>query len=441
MAFISRSYLNRSGIFLSRVCRWCSANATDALNDDPLNNVPVHIAEKLGRNLHLLPDHPLCTIRSIIEDYWQRRHRASGGPPFSCERDLHPIVSVRQCFDDLLIPIEHVSRRPSDTYYVDSQRVLRTHTSAHQSTLLSLKQRDVINDSLDAFLVSGDVYRRDEIDRSHYPVFHQMEGVRMFQSSANAAVPVDVVVADLKEGLEGMARELFGDVDMRWVDAYFPFTEPSFELEVFYDGDWLEVLGCGVIEKAIVAKSGRNPDEEIGWAFGLGLERLAMVLFSIPDIRLFWSTDPRFLDQFRSTCNGEPLPRGRAKKFKPYSRFPPCLKDISFWLPDGAVVLSSDDDLERRGLFDSRSEAQARAEGRFIFHPNDLFEVVRGVAGDMVETVEFIDDFTHPKTGRRSQCYRIVFRHMDRNLTNEEVDAVQLVVRNTVREQLGVELR
>ena len=117
------------------------------------------------------------------------------------------------------------------------------------------------------------------------------------------------------------------------------------------------------------------------------------------------------------------------------------MKDISFWLPDGAVVLSSDDDLERRGLFDSRSEAQARAEGRFIFHPNDLFEVVRGVAGDMVETVEFIDDFTHPKTGRRSQCYRIVFRHMDRNLTNEEVDAVQLVVRNTVREQLGVELR
>ena len=84
--------------------------------------------------------------------------------------------------------------------------------------------------------------------------------------------PVEEVVADLKEGLEGMARELFGDVEMRWVDAYFPFTEPSFELEVFYDGDWLEVLGCGVIEKAIVERSGRCGETEVGWAFGLGLE-------------------------------------------------------------------------------------------------------------------------------------------------------------------------
>jgi phenylalanyl-tRNA synthetase alpha chain len=105
-------------------------------------------------------------------------------------------------------------------------------------------------------------------------------------------------VDDLKEGLEGMVKELFGkDTPQRWVDAYFPFTHPSLELEVYYDNQWMEVLGCGVIQRDIVAKAKRN---DVGWAFGLGLERLAMVLFKIPDIRLFWSTDERFLSQFKA---------------------------------------------------------------------------------------------------------------------------------------------
>lgn len=103
---------------------------------------------------------------------------------------------------------------------------------------------------------------------------------------------------DLKEGLEGMVKELFGqDTPQRWVDAYFPFTNPSLELEVYYDNEWMEVLGCGVIQQAILEKANRGHD--VGWAFGLGLERLAMVLFKIPDIRLFWSTDERFLNQFK----------------------------------------------------------------------------------------------------------------------------------------------
>ena len=96
-----------------------SARASDALSPHPSNNVPLHIAEKLGRNLHLQPDHPLSLIRTLIEDYWQRRHASLPGgpaPPFRCESDLHPIVNTRQCFDDLLIAPEHVSRRPSDTF-------------------------------------------------------------------------------------------------------------------------------------------------------------------------------------------------------------------------------------------------------------------------------------------------------------------------------------
>lgn len=138
-----------------------------------------------------------------------------------------------------------------------------------------------------------------------------------------------------------------------------------------------------MLQQQIVRNSGLG--EEVGWAFGLGLERLAMVLFDIPDIRLFWSKDPRFLSQFQ---------HGEITRFKPYSKYPACYKDVSFWHAD--------------------------------FHENNLCEVVRDVAGDMVEQVVLVDAFQHPKTKRESKCYRILYRHMDRNLTNEEVDKLQV---------------
>lgn len=113
---------------------------------------------------------PLCTCRRI-ELYFQNNAQALGQPQFKIFDDLPPIVTVEQNFDELLIPPDHVSRQPSDTYYVDAQRVLRCHTSAHQTSLLRQGE--------DRFLVCGDVYRRDEVDSTHYPVFHQMEGVRI----------------------------------------------------------------------------------------------------------------------------------------------------------------------------------------------------------------------------------------------------------------------
>merc|ERR1719337_799620 len=113
-----------------------------------------------------------------------------------------------------------------------------------------------------------------------------------------ASEGAQVIAADLKKTLEGLCDHLFGPVEKRWIDEYFPFTEPSFELEIFYNGDWMEVLGCGVIHHDVLRTAGLDPEKVHGWAFGLGLERLAMVLFSIPDIRLFWSQDPRFIEQF-----------------------------------------------------------------------------------------------------------------------------------------------
>jgi phenylalanyl-tRNA synthetase alpha chain len=227
-----------------------------------------------------------------------------------------------------------------------------------------------------------------------------MEGVRIYPASFD----MKVVEADLKALLTGLAVHLFGEVEMRWREDYFPFTQPSFELEVLFNNKWLEVLGCGVIHPEVLANAQRA--ELTGWAFGLGLERLAMVLFDIPDIRLFWSHDERFLGQFKE---------GKLAKFKAFSKYPLCYKDMSFWLPPDNATKS--------------------------FHPNDLYELIRDIAGDMVETVELFDEFVHPKTEKRSQAYRITYRHMERSLTNEEVDALQEQVRIQAEAKLLVTLR
>ena len=393
----------------------------------PECNITQNIASRVGTNLHLQHDHPLNTIKTKIENYWQQQQQQSTSTStstFETRDDIEPIVHIDHNFDSLLIPPTHVSRSRSDTYYLTNEKVLRTHTSAHQTTLL--------REGIDRFLVTGDVYRRDEIDCSHYPIFHQMEGVRMFteQEFIDAGVVVDVssassssspsssssndkleyVTQDLKKGLEGMVQHLFGDVEMRWGDDYFPFTEPSFELEIYFNNEWLEVLGCGVVHTKIVQSVGRG--DQLGWAFGLGLERLAMILFSIPDIRLFWTQDERFHSQFRNT-------NGQIVTFVPYSKYPPCFKDISFWT----------------------NKQKVEEEEESTFHVNDLNEVVRDIAGDLVERVELIDEFVHPKTGRTSHCYRISYRSMDRSLTNEEIDNLQEDVRRTVVDKLGVEIR
>eukprot|EP01038_Epipyxis_sp_PR26KG_P010403 gene10403-13973_t len=374
-------------------------------NNHPYNNIPDSIIEKVGRNLHLQNNHPLKIIKQRIETYCNTNGLVAANQPFPFQLfdNLSPIVDTYRCFDALRVPPEHVSRRPSDTYYVDTQTVLRTHTSAHQTQLIA--------DGIPAFLCAGDVYRRDEVDATHYPVFHQMEGVRIYQPEEFPAdMPIsDInkrIESDLKALLSGLAVHLFGDVEMRWREDYFPFTEPSFELEVLFNGQWLEVLGCGVIHREVMQNAKQS--NKHGWAFGLGLERLAMVLFSVPDIRLFWSNDDRFLSQFNEKSN--------KMVFQPYSKYPLCYKDVSFWLP--------------------QSEAGVKD-----FHVNDVYELIRGIAGDLVEKVEKFDEFSNKKTGKTSHAYRIIYRSMDRSLTNAEVDALQEKFRADLVEKLRVELR
>jgi len=358
--------------------------------DNPDNNVTDIIFQKIGVNLHHRPNHPLGILRGLIQGYFANEVKGD----FNFFDDLPPIVTTKMNFDDVLVPSDHVSRSYNDTYYVDKDTVLRCHTSAHQ--------RQMLNDGERQFLVMGDVYRRDSIDATHYPVFHQMEGVCVFEPSEWEAAGMDgteYACQELKKTLEGLARHLFGDVEMRWVDAYFPFTEPSMELEIFFNGEWLEVLGCGVMEQEIL--EGCSLGDRRAWAFGLGLERLAMVLFEIPDIRLFWTDDERFTKQFKA---------GELTKFKSYSKYPPCFKDIAFWINDS-------------------------------FTENNFCEVVRGVAGDLVEEVKLIDEFTHPKKGMTSHCYRITYRSMERSLVDDEINALQEEVRSKTVNAFNVELR
>ncbi|KAJ2285589.1 phenylalanyl-tRNA synthetase alpha subunit, mitochondrial, partial [Coemansia sp. RSA 2706] len=208
------------------------------------------------------------------------------------------------------------------------------------------------------------------------------------------------ILARAAEAQRGEGETAQREFPVRWIDAYFPFTSPSWEMEVLFRGEWLEICGCGVMKQSILDDAGMRG--RIGWAFGFGLERLAMLLFGIPDIRLFWSTDPRFAAQFAP---------GQISPFRPFSRHPPCPKDVSFWLPDGP------------------------------FHENDLMDLVRDVAGDLVEDVCLVDSFTHPKTGRASRCYRINYCSMDRNVTNTEINEIQDRVRERLVNQFGVTLR
>ncbi|KAJ8041226.1 Phenylalanine--tRNA ligase, mitochondrial [Holothuria leucospilota] len=389
---------------------------------DGFTTVTPKILSRVGVNLHNERNHPLCIIKEQIRDFFYKRFlNKRGNPLFSIYDNLSPVVTVWQNFDSVLVPKDHVSRRRGDNYYLNREYMLRAHTSAHQHELVKV--------GLDAFLVAGDVYRRDEIDATHFPVFHQMEGVQLFsdfelfekcQDSSlklftddQERVPekqehhtleaVKLVEFELKHTLEDLARFLFGEgIETRWVVTDFPFTYPSFELEIKFQGEWLEVLGCGIMEQELLHSAGAG--HKIGYAFGLGLERLAMVLFHIPDIRLFWSTDSRFRSQFE-------VPDPRKVKFKPFSKFPPVFYDISFWCPESGFI------------------------------SNDFYDLVRSVAGEMAEKVELIDEFCNPKTGKTSHCYRITYRSMDRTLTKEEVGTIHTELIEQCSTSLGVEVR
>ena len=200
-------------------------------------------------------------------------------------------------FEALNIPADHPARDMQDTFYLPGGLLLRTHTSPVQIRTM-LAQKPPVR-----IVVPGRVHRRDVPDASHSPVFHQVEGL---------AVDRHVTMADLKGTLELFAREMFGPKSrIRFRPSFFPFTEPSAEVDVvcfLCGGDgcrvckqsgWLEILGSGMVHPHVLKNVGYDPEEVTGWAFGMGIERIAMLKYGIDDIRLFYENDLRFLRQFR----------------------------------------------------------------------------------------------------------------------------------------------
>ena len=218
------------------------------------------IIEKAKWILFKTPDHPIEVIKRRIYQFFDKFDK------FDQFEDLNPMVSVRDNFDRLFI-FNHLD---FNAYYAGKNLVLRTHTTAHQNKLLSMGFKN--------FLITGDVYRNDKIDWCHYPIFHQMDALSIVSNNIN-------IEQELLSIIRKLLIYLCSDIEYRINPQYFPYTDPSFEVEVKFNGKWLEVMGCGIVQSEILR---RNNIPGRAWAFGIGLDRMAMIAYNISDIRHLW---------------------------------------------------------------------------------------------------------------------------------------------------------
>jgi len=263
--------------------------------DAPLPTAATHVIREVPGDLTLPGNrrslgtlHPVTEMQREIEDiFLNLGFHIESGPE---------IESVHYNFDTLNIPESHPSRDDWDTLYIDSQTVLRTHTSPVQIRAMEKYGAPLY------IIIPGKCYRHDNPDASHSPMFHQIEGL---------AIDRDITFADLKGTLDFFAKKLFGEkIRTRFQPSFFPFTEPSGEVAIsciFCGGEgcrvckesgWIEVMGCGMVHPQVLQNGGVDPAKYTGWAFGLGIDRFAMLKYDINDIQLFFQSDVRFLQQF-----------------------------------------------------------------------------------------------------------------------------------------------
>ena len=299
--------------------------------------------------------------------------------------DVPEIVGTDIVFDLFDFPKDHPARSGSDSYFIDDTHVLRTHTTVMWYYWLkeqAVRKRIEAGEATGA-LSYGKVYRKDEIDRKHMNVFHQIDGWYLVRKEEKI-----ITIEDLKKVLSDIAIAAFGpNVKYRFNPDTFPYTDPSLEMEVDKDGNgtWVEVLGAGVVKGGVLDNLGVDSSVWNGWAFGFGLERLAIISMELPDIRLLWSNDERVKKQ---------LVLGQ--QFREVSKYPPVVRDISF-------IVKND------------------------FVPNNYFDLVRDVVGDMAEEMTLKDKYENDEKlgiGKVSYAYRITYRSIDKTLTNDEVNAL-----------------
>lgn len=232
-----------------------------------------------GRGSDLGGLHPVTRVMERIESFFTGvGFSVASGP--EVEDDYHN-------FEALNIPAHHPARAMHDTFYFDAHRLLRTHTSPVQIRVMNQQKPPI------RIICPGRVYRCDS-DQTHSPMFHQVEGL---------VIDEKISFADLKSMLESFLREFFEEeLKVRFRPSYFPFTEPSAEVDIQRKsgkaGSWLEVLGCGMVHPKVLENCGIDPEKYSGFAFGMGVERFAMLRYGVNDLRQFFDNDLRFLRQF-----------------------------------------------------------------------------------------------------------------------------------------------
>jgi phenylalanyl-tRNA synthetase alpha chain len=308
------------------------------------------------------------------------------------------IVSTHVLFDLFNMPPGHPARSTSDSYYVDEEHILITHDTVmwyfylnHPDVKKKIEQGEDLG-----VMCYAKVYRKDEIDRKHMNVFHQFGGLCLVRDDKKT-----LTIEDLKNALCEIAQSIFGKgIKIRFNQDNFPYTDPSLEMEIEINGQWIEMLGCGMARKSVLANFGLTGYH--GWAFGFGLERMAIVSMTLPDIRLLWSEDPRVKKQLKL-----------GNSFVPVSKYPPITRDISF-------VVSKD------------------------FVPNNYFDLIRDIGGDLVEEVQLIDKYEDAQkfgSDKISYTYRIVYRSNERTLESKEVDVLQDEIYKQTAKQFEAKLR
>ncbi len=320
--------------------------------------------------------------------------------------EIPEIVPTDISFDLFDFPADHPARSKSDTYYVDDHHILRTHDTVFWYYYLNhpeIKSRIERGEAMGA-LCYGKVYRKDEIDSRHMNIFHQLGGWYI----APENIPLEP--KDLHHVLGEIVKTVFGPEQIfRINEDNFPYTDPSYEVEVNVKGtlaegpakgEWLEILGSGMPKQSVLKKMGVEGYH--GWAFGFGIERLAIISMGLPDIRLLWSEDERVKSQLKL-----------GTIYKEVSKFPPSVRDISFVVPN-------------------------------TFIPNDDFDLIREVGGEMVENVELLDKYENTEkfgADKLSYTFRITYRHLEKTLTSEEVNAVHSKLEERTEQEFSAQIR
>jgi len=311
------------------------------------------------------------------------------------------IISVHNNFDVLNTPKDHPSRQTSDTYYATPDMVLRTQTTDVWPFYLKepkiIKQLEESGEA--GALCFGKVYRKDEIDRNHFPAFHQIDGLYLCKREKRV-----ITQKDLIDVLVDIAKSLYGEkVEWKVIPDDFPYTHESLEMDIMWNNDWLEILGAGLVRDVVLENLGIDPKVYNGWAFGFGLDRLAMIKMGITDIRVLWSDDERITKQFTSFDS----------KYQEVSKYPPVVRDISFIIDKNV------------GL-------------------NNYYEIVRDCGNDLIEEVKLLDTYEDSKKfgeGRVSHTFRITYRSPEKTLTNREVNEIHDKLQAKTQSELKATLR